>query len=393
MKQVKATVLSLLTNISDKIPRSRRYRHILLDCAHILTTRYLEDFRCVFDGDRRLRFFKLVRKETRERDKCLSGINCRAVSRMVAKLHRWDLVVLADHSADIGNPRRFAVLRIPHGVGGKLVDGHDYFYGGTFDSAGRPRYSCIFEASKTRMDKFVSANPDLRPIVRLVGDLRIDHLVEKSKALDGRNDGAIRPKVVIASSWNPHNLLAKMGIELMAEAERLREHYTFVIRPHPHLYTGTYTRDWKAFLKDQEARGFLISPPDEDLGEVLASASAIVCDDLSSVILYAAALNKRIILVPSGSNQIPADSFATRLAEIVPNLTKPEQFRDTLAKVLNEPPPRALRELAGVINSCPGQAAELIITEVYRLLKLPRPQRMKPAVVKQARRDIAAVPT
>jgi CDP-glycerol glycerophosphotransferase (TagB/SpsB family) len=109
------------------------------------------------------------------------------------------------------------------------------------------------------------------------------------------------------------------------------------------------------------------------LGEVLASASAIVCDDLSSVILYAAALNKRIILVPSGSNQIPADSFATRLAEIVPNLTKPEQFRDTLAKVLNEPPPRALRELAGVINSCPGQAAELIITEVYRLLKLPRP--------------------
>ena len=106
------------------------------------------------------------------------------------------------------------------------------------------------------MDRLVSANPDLRPIVRLVGDLRIDHLVEKSKALDGRNDGAIRPKVVIASSWNPHNLLAKMGIELMAEAERLREHYTFVIRPHPHLYTGTYTRDWKAFLKDRKLEGF-----------------------------------------------------------------------------------------------------------------------------------------
>ena len=96
-----------------------------------------------------------------------------------------------------------------------------------------------------------------------------------------------------------------MAIELMAEAERLREHYTFVIRPHPHLYTGTYTRDWKAFLKHQEARGFLISPPDEDLGEVLASASAIVCDDLSSVILYAAALNKRIILVPSGVSKYP----------------------------------------------------------------------------------------
>ena len=105
---------------------------------------------------------------------------------MVAKLHRWDLVVLADHSADIGNPRRFAVLRIPHGVGGKLVDGHDYFYGpAAFDSAGRPRYSCIFEASKTRMDKFVSANPDLRPIVRLVGDLRIDISSRNQKRLMG----------------------------------------------------------------------------------------------------------------------------------------------------------------------------------------------------------------
>jgi hypothetical protein len=111
----------------------------------------------------------------------------------------------------------------------------------------------------------------------------------------------------------------------------------------------------------------------------------VICDDLSSVVLYAAVLGKRIIIVPSGSDQIPAESFPARLAKIVPNLTHPGQLREMLETVLQSPLPAALQTLSAEINSRPGQGAELTRSEFYRLLDLtPAPSR-EPAAILQNR--------
>lgn len=355
---------------------------------------YLEDLRALFADDGRLRFFKTVRPNLNREDRRrgLALLHCRHVPYRLAKLLPWDLLVLADHPTDQIDDlaTRFGVLRIPHGIGGKMVNGHDYMYGpALYGRGGRLRYSCIFEASAVRRDKFVAAQPGLRDIVKLVGDLRLDRLRATPRAAPS---DAAKAVVVIASSWNEGNLLRKMGPALLAAAATLADRYTFVVRPHPHYFNSAFRSDWPARLQEWETRGLEISPQEHDLAEALVPASVVICDDLSSVVLYAAALGKRLILVRSDSPAIAPDSFAARLAALVPALRRAEDLGATLDTVLRTSPSPEVAGLAAEINSRPGESAALVRTEFYRLLHLPAPDAAPVAHTRATEPGLASAP-
>jgi hypothetical protein len=373
--RIRAIGLKVLRFTCAHLPRSNRVRHVLLDSSSSsLAASYLEEFRQLFAPDPRLHFFKFIRPTTPKADqeRCLIPLNCPEMAYRISKFYPWDLIVMADHPEEqIEHQARFGVLRISHGIGSKLVAGHDYLYGpGLYGKDGRLRYSRIFEASESRRTRFIAANPDLRGIISLVGDLRIDKLVQASNRAQSRSGEIVRPSVIIASSWSRDNLFEKMGRELLAEAAGLLDRYSFILRPHPHLLKSTASGEWKSYFREQQKLGFVFSPPTDDLGWLLSAASVFICDDLSSLVLYAAVLGKRIIIVPSGSAQIPAESFLGRLTKIVPNLTRPADLPEMLASVLRSGPAEGLSTLAAEINSRPGESARLMRSEFYRLVNL-----------------------
>lgn len=375
MLRPKAILLHLFRRAARAWPRPSGVRRVLLDSRSAMAAGYLEDLRQLLAADPRLRFFKTVRPnlDRADRRRSLALLHCRHLPYRLAKLLPWDLIVLADHPTDQLDDleSRFGVLRITHGIGGKMVNGRDYMYGpALYGRGGRLRYSCIFEASAVRRDKYVAENPALRDIVRLVGDLRLDRL--RATPRPAAPEWA-RPVVVIASSWNEGNLLRKMGPELLAAAAALSSRYVFVVRPHPHYFDSAYRSDWPARLQAPALNALKVSSQEHDLGEAIVPASVVICDDLSSVVLYAAALGKRIILVRSGSPVIAPDSFAARLAALVPTLARAEDLGATIAAVLRTSPSPEVAELAAEINSRPGESGALMSAELYRLVHLPPP--------------------
>lgn len=380
--RLKSIALKSLRWLYKSWPRSRGVTRILLDTRSSLTATYLEDLREAFGDDSRLLFFKTVRPNipVADRQRCLALVNCPEISYRSAKFYPWDLIVLADHPTDHIEDltARSGVLRIPHGLGSKLVNGQDYFYGpGLYARNGRLRYSCIFESSETRRDKFTAANPDLKDVIRLVGDLRIDKLLQFAERARSREKLNARPTVVLAGSWSSGNLFEKLGPQLFAEAASLLDQYAFIIRPHPHVFNvGTVAHSnnspekWKLYFEEQQKLGFVLSPPTDDPGWLLSAATVVICDDLSSMALYAAVLGKRIIMVRSGSDQVAPESFCARLAHIAPNLTSAADLREALVTALQQEPLASVKSLSSEINSRPGQSTQLVRSELYRLLNL-----------------------
>jgi len=356
----------------DPLFRRSGSRRILLDVENTVTAGYLEEFREVFASDARLRFFKLTKSRVTPEDRaCIAAVRCPHISYRIACALPWDLLVMADHRRHVlSDCGRFPLLRISHGIGSKMVNGEDYFYGrGAYDSTGRHvRYARIFEASALRRAEFVAKQPELDPVVRVVGDLRLDRLLRRAATASQFRE---RPLLVIASSWSAGNLLENAGPGLFDELLRLNRSFTTVLRPHPHFFRADAPARWSMLLTRAKEAGITVSPPSEDLGELLASASVVVSDDLTSVALYAVVLDRRLVLWPSGSDQIPAGSFLGRLNGLVPCVERADQLAEQVTAALAREPAPAVRRMAGEIDSHPHQAARLVRTEVYQLLDLP----------------------
>jgi len=368
--------------VCDRLPRPRGTRRILFAAYNALMAEYLRDIWELLRDDPRLHFKKVLTNGFTAADQARVHrlLPCPEVSSRFAKVWHWDLVILAAHVNEaLCTPWRFPVLRIPHGIGSKAVDGQDYQYGpGLYDPQGRLKYTRIFECSEARRAHFVARNPELAQVISVVGNLRTDRLLAASTQRDElRRQMGFAPGqtvVLITGSWGDDNLFRKVGPELMAEARRLLGKYQFIVRLHPNLLGPLCAdrQDWSLFLEEQRKAGLRISPIKEDMMVPIVGCDVMVSDDVTSLSLYAALLQKPLVCVRTGSKQSPADSFLGRLSRIVPELKSVRDLDATLTSTLHNWPPPRLAELAGEMNSYPAQARERILTEVYQLLHLPR---------------------
>jgi len=368
--------------VCDRLPRPQGTRRILLVSSSALMAGYVRDIWELLRDDPRLHFKQVLDKRLSAGDQAHAHrlLPCPEVSYYLAKAWHWDLVILADHMfEDLCTPWRFPVLRVPHGIGSKAIDGQDYQYGPClYDLQGRLKYTRIFECSEARRAHFVARNPELAQVISVVGNLRIDRLLAASTQRDAlRRQMGFAPGqtvVLITGSWGEDNLFRKVGPELMAEARRLVGKYQFIVRLHPNLLGPLCTdrQDWPLFLEEQKKAGLRISPIEEDMMVPMVGCDVVVSDDVTSMTLYAGLLQKPLACVRTGSKQSPADSFLGRLSRIVPELKNGRDLDATLISTLHNWPPPRLAELVGEMNSYPAQARERILTEVYQLLHLPR---------------------
>jgi hypothetical protein len=186
-----------------------------------------------------------------------------------------------------------------------------------------------------------------------------------------RTEGS-RKRVLVCSSWGPESLLPRSGDVLREEILRLSARFEFLVRPHPKLLEadGGSGPGWRARLEGWRGHGIGISWPGEDMQEALAASDVVVGDDLTTMSLYAAALGKPLVLMRSRSAAVPSDSFAMRLATVLPTCSSPQELAGLLPGIEERWPPDGLDAVARDLACFPGQSEERIRATVYRLLRL-----------------------
>jgi hypothetical protein len=379
-----ALIHSFAHPVGSRFPKRAAARKTVLLAAHnTLTASYLQEIWELLRDDHRIDF-RLVLKRPEDSPGDWNGVRDHlpvpTVPLWWANLRRWDLVVMASHAGPflhLATPWRHPVLRISHGIGGKVIDGEDYFYGSrTRDEQGRLMYSCLFESSYARRDHALSADGGLAGHIAVVGSRRIDKMAEAitmaAQLRQSQPDPSRRPTVLIASSWGKGNLFSKFGEPLLAAAASLRHKFDFVLRPHPLLLRRDTSggRDWAALFQSEAAKSFRYSPPKKLLVEAISSADVVLVDDLSSVGLLAACAGARVIVARSDSTSVGNDTFLVRLRGLVPNLDSIEALESRIQSALTSWPPHGLQALVQEMNGAPGRSAELMRGEIYRLMSL-----------------------
>jgi hypothetical protein len=299
---------------------------------------------------------------------------------------RFDLAVAASYGAleQLHAP----VLTVSHGVGfGKLTSRRD----GPGPAAaregsgavrarlvyhGRVVPSAIMVATRRHLSHLVRACPEAAPVAAVAGDPCFDRLAaslphrERYRAALGAEG---RPVVAVSSTWGRGSLLCRHPGLLSEMAQELPSNGSVIAAiMHPNTWAWHGWRQVLAWHGDCLRRGVLLVPPQEGWRGVLAAADVVVGDH-GSVTCYAAAAGVPVLLPSFPRGEIEAGSPPAALGRIAGRLSPGRPLGPQLARAAAAWPDPGRAEAAAGVTDVPGQAARIIRTAMYRLLRLPEP--------------------
>lgn len=361
------------------VPRRRTERWILIVCGGGHLADHLADFHRLFADDPRLRFRLLVPRAERQPDSAArtrSALPLREVGMLWASIFRWDLAVVADHHEPaVPKPHRCPVIRIQHGLPGKRVDGSVYAFGpGAFDHRGRLRYTKVLVSSDAIKRLAVACHPAFEEAVEVVGNLGDDRLLAElpNRARHRRRLGIAPAEqvVLVFSTWGPHGLFHRFGDVILAQAEALQGEFRFILSAHRLDDQPGGERNWGAHVAAQASRGFLVRDPDDDWVPYLVACDAVLSDH-TSVTTHAALIDRPVVHVPAADGVLDPGSPVWRLHQVTPGIrADAADLGEILRAALRDGFSPGMRELAGELNSHPGQAADRIRGVAHGLLRL-----------------------
>ena len=350
-----------------------------------MMVQYIVPIYRLFASDHRIRCFvtgsKIYQANVK---KCAEDLGLAFLPSNRARLCWWDLIVFADHWWQTPFPSKVPKLFTQHGIpNNKIIKGVEYAYGRAV-LHNKSRYNTIFAPSLLNRDRAVELQPCLRDHIAVVGDLRVDAVLELAKQhrqIRKRLGFSENDKVVLfMSTWGPMSLMERFGPALFEEARHLMDRgiYKFIIGSHPNLWQQQWAveRPWGDFLRAQRAHGFLVMEPDESWEPYVAACDLAVSDH-TSLSLYYTMLGKPIVFVPSVTKDLAEGSVQIKLINISSSLESPQQLEKTLQRTFQEYPIDKLQQLSHDICSYPGEAAQRITVEIYDLLRLAPPEASK----------------
>lgn len=357
-------------------------RRVLLACHNSMMATYLSEVYDLMKHDPRIVVRLSVKTpEEYEGDEqvCRALFDCKYLKPRISKLLPWDLVIMANHPGvfkDVAKSAR-KVLRIPHGIGSKLVHGVDYMYNHyCFDDDGKLIYARFFESSFDRQSVAVSQNPQLEGKVGVVGSMRLDRVEAYRRSQIQPSEE--RPKqVLVISSWGAGNLFDYLQRFDFAEAARsLSGEFIFRLRPHPNLLSAINS-DFDSFKEQlaewEQLDNVELSKPGEKLESDLTECDILLGDDLSSVSLFGVALDMPMAIWKTSHPGVGEGTYLSRLSEILPCLEPGGDLGGVLRRAMEHSHSPARKELACGLRSYPGQAESRARAELYQLLELSEP--------------------
>ncbi|RFS43543.1 hypothetical protein D0Q02_27110 [Micromonospora craniellae] len=313
----------------------------------VTTLGRLRDVLSLTAGDRRIQTFFTCDVRSRSLlaagvDEALAGLGAPVLPWRDAVSMRFDLALAAsenDRLVDLDAP----VLLVPHGAG------HQKFYPGTavvsglnperLVMGGRVVPAAIGLPHAAHLERLarVCAPAASRGVV--VGDPALARM-RGSRFRDGQLRAAFGARdkrlVVLASTFGPDSALGR----LPDLPERLVgglpvDEYQVVVVLHPGVWAAHGPWQVRSWLQQAAAYGVQVITPYEGWQAALLAASVVISDH-GSLALYAAALDKPVVLAGRGSAVTVPGSAAALLAETAPVWDVDQRPRDQIDAAIDQ---------------------------------------------------------
>jgi hypothetical protein len=292
---------------------------------------------------------------------------------------RFDLAIAAsenDRLQELDTP----ILLVPHGVGYQKYYPNSRVISGLNPErlldGDRVVPAAIALPHARQHEQLRAVCPAAAPRAVVVGDPSLDRMLASRhrevqyRAGFGAGDKKL---VILASTWGSSSLLGgwpELPDRLVAELPV--DEYQIAVVLHPGIWSGHGPWQVHGWLSRAEAYGLRVVPP-EDGWQAALTAATCVLSDQGSLSLYAAALDKPLLLAPGDSPNTVADSALAALTTHSARLDPSSHLRTQIDAAIHGHVPGANDTILGLAFDDPGRCAQRLRPLIYRLLGLAEP--------------------
>jgi hypothetical protein len=179
--------------------------------------------------------------------------------------------------------------------------------------------------------------------------------------------------LVLTSSWGSESLLGSaMDIVDRTIAAAWSHGHIVALMLHPSVWSGHGTRQIKSWFHRYRGGGLLLLEPDQDWRALLISADWVVGDH-GSMVLYALAAGRSVMLIDSPLDLVVGGSAVELVREIVPTIRLNNRMVEQLEGSADVVDDYWRTRIVDRITSEPGGSARLMRETIYRYLELEEP--------------------
>ncbi|HEX3783803.1 MAG TPA: hypothetical protein VHX38_29415 [Pseudonocardiaceae bacterium] len=292
---------------------------------------------------------------------------------------RFDLAIAASEN-DRLDAIDAPILLVPHGLGYQKYYPNSRIVAGMNPDRllreGRVLPTVIALSHRDQHTQLAAICPPASAHAVVIGDPSLDRLLAGRHRVHGYRaalDAAGKTLVVVSSTWGPHSLFGRFPRlpEELAGALPVDE-YRVVVVLHPGVWSAHGQWQIRAWLGRAAELGLHVVPPTDNWQAVLCAAHCVVGDE-GSFALYAAALDKPILLAAgTGANTVPGSPLAL-LAERATVLGPGADLADQIAAAISTHQPDAWAPAVRKAVQWPGRSARMLRPLLYELLDLAEP--------------------
>ena len=366
------------------LPRSSHRRDALLYATNELYADYLADVVVAAADDPRIEFRVTTSLEAHREGigrQLARRVGARYVHPRLASLSWWDAAFFSSPRGTDHFHRDVPKVLVQHGLSGSsgkfAADGNDWVYGDlNVRRNGRLIFAKMFENSDARRRAVVAQQPDLRNVIAVVGNPKIDRMLEISAHHATESMGLTEtaaPVLLIQSTFGPHSLIQRWGTEILERAAELAKsgEMRVIISLHPNLWTGyAGAEKWGERARAFETDGLSVLEPGSDWITHMPRASVALTDHTSLSAAFAL-LGKPVVFCPVPDGAIGKDSHVHQLYELCPRLQRPANLAEVVRAAPHEFPFEEVGRLGQQLLSHRGRALSRFREEILELLGLP----------------------
>jgi hypothetical protein len=237
--------------------------------------------------------------------------------------------------------------------------------------------SVIVLSHEEQVERLQVACPEAVDRVLVAGDPCLDQLAASGmlRASYRRALGLVPGQrlVVVSSTWGSESLFGAWPGLVSELAEQLPvDEFRIAVALHPNIWFHHSRWQINQWTAEYQRAGVAVLSGMDDWRTAVVSADLVVGDH-GSVSFYSAALGHPLLLAAAPELAVAPDSPIAALLAAAPRLVRGRDLHRQVRATIADHDAGAYAGITALATSVPGEAASLLRTALYRLLRLPEP--------------------